>query len=463
MSAHGLIGHQLDEYSVLQLLGQGGMARVYLAEDVRLKRRVALKVIDGISEPDIMHRFEHEAQAIARLEHPHIVRLYRYGEVGGLFYMAMQYVEGSTLSKLLEMHRRRGTCLDAATITRLMREVCDALDYAHSQGVIHRDVKPSNILLDQAGRPYLADFGLARQLNVDTRGEVFGSVHYVAPEQAISSAKTVPQSDLYAVGVILYEMLTGQVPFSGGDPSEIALRHIDEIPRSPRELRPDLTRRIEQVVLRALAKKPSSRYPNGSALCAAVVSALGQQDARTVAAPAVSRQRVAAPPPSDVPQPRRHTRLRRFLVYTISLLALLAILIPAATYWLDGSDTPPRQPISYPQSDPDGDGVTQSEDKCPDQQGVPSLGGCWPTGWIVIDTRDDHAYLRSGPGTGYAPAGSVVRGSAVIVLGRNPGSGWLRVRTKASDPNTEAWIAAFLVDLPQDVRLEDLPVIEVHG
>ncbi|HEX3051609.1 MAG TPA: serine/threonine protein kinase [Aggregatilineaceae bacterium] len=440
MSAHSLIGHQLDEYSVIQLLGHGGMARVYLAEDVRLKRRVALKVIEGISDPDTKRRFEQEAQAIARLEHPHIVRLYRYGEVGGLFYMAMQYVEGSTLQALLEKHHRASTYLDAGTVTRLLRDVCDALDYAHSQGVIHRDVKPSNILLDQTGRLYLADFGLARQMNVDTRGEVFGSVHYIAPEQAISSARTVPQSDLYAVGVILYEMLTGKVPFDGTDPSEIALRHIDEKPRSPHELRPELPPGVELVVLKALAKKPSGRYPNGRAFADAVASALHQRKSRPSAAPVTPHPRHVSAPPQRVTAPqKRRSRGRRFFVYAISILLLLLILTPAGYYWLDMNKT----------SDPKLDSPIPT-----------ALHGDEVMGLVVIATRDHHAYLRSGPGTGYETINSVPDGSWVTVVGRNAAGDWLRVRTAANDPNTEAWIAAILVQLPENFRIEELSVID---
>ncbi len=453
MRAHSLIGHQLDEYSVIQLLGHGGMARVYLAEDVRLKRRVALKVIEGLSEPEAKRRFEHEAQAIARLEHPHIVRLYRYGEVDGVFYMAMQYVEGSTLQVLLEKHHRVSSYLDASTVTRLVRDVCDALDYAHSQGVIHRDVKPSNILLDQAGGLYLADFGLARQVNVDTRGEVFGSVHYIAPEQAISSAKTVPQSDLYAVGVILYEMLTGKVPFDGNDPSEIALRHIDEKPRSPLELRPDLPPGVEPVVLKALAKKPTSRYPNGHALADAAASTLRQRKARPSAAPVIPQPHpVAADPPRGTASPQRSSRLRRLWVYAISILLMLVILTPAVYYWMDVNKRTDHKPTaSVPNGETGGDCTAELSD------------ACWVTGRVDIATRDRHAYLRSGPGTEYATINNVPDGSSVTVVGRNAEGNWLRVRTTANDPTTEAWIAAFLVQLPEDFRVENLSVIDAPG
>jgi len=204
-SPDNLIGRQVDEYRLEALLGQGGMASVYRGLDVRLNRKVAIKVIDTPFRADADHirRFEREAQAIAQLEHPHIVRLYRYGQAGSLLYMAMQYVEGQNLQSMLAAYRKGRQLMPADKVRRIIREICAALDYAHSKGVIHRDVKPSNIMLDKEGNAILTDFGLALLTEVGTRGEILGSPHYIAPEQAISSANVVPQSDLYAVGVIL--------------------------------------------------------------------------------------------------------------------------------------------------------------------------------------------------------------------------------------------------------------------
>ena len=155
-----------------------------------------------------------------------------------------------------------------------IREACLALDYAHSKGIIHRDIKPSNIMLDQQGNAILTDFGLALLTEVGTRGKILGSPHHLAPEQAISSANVVPQSDLYAVGVILYEMLTGELPFDAPDPLDIVMLHMSESPPPPRELQPDLSPEIEAMLLRALAKSPEERYPNGAALADALDEAL---------------------------------------------------------------------------------------------------------------------------------------------------------------------------------------------
>jgi serine/threonine protein kinase len=279
LAADSLIGRQLDEYRLVALLGHGGMARVYRALDLNLRRFAAIKVIDTQHRADLEYlvRFEREAQTIAQLDHPHIVRLYRYGNVSGLFYMAMQYVQGADLEYVLASYRADGTFIDPLDANRIMKEICLALDYAHQQGVIHRDVKPSNIMLDSHGQSILTDFGLALLPELGTRGEILGSPHYVAPEQAVSSAKAVPQSDLYSLGVILFEMFTGRLPFDAPDPLDVALMQINATPPQPRQLRPELGLELEAVILKALAKDPEQRYPTGQALSEAVQAALAAQ------------------------------------------------------------------------------------------------------------------------------------------------------------------------------------------
>ncbi|MBN1484984.1 MAG: protein kinase [Chloroflexia bacterium] len=274
--ADSLIGQQLDEYRIDALLGQGGMARIYRGLDVQLKRYVAIKVIDAPfrADSDYIKRFEREARAIAHLEHPSIVRLYRYGRAGDLLYIAMQYVEGEDLRGRLAAYQQQGGLIPADEAAAIVHQVCLALDYAHSKGIIHRDVKPSNVMLDPQDQAILTDFGLALLQEVGTRGEIFGSPHYVAPEQVISSAGSVPQSDLYAVGVILYEMFTGQLPFDAAEPMDVALLHMTEAARPPRDLRPEISPELEAVILKALAKKPAERYASGAALVGALERAL---------------------------------------------------------------------------------------------------------------------------------------------------------------------------------------------
>ncbi|HEX2618691.1 MAG TPA: serine/threonine-protein kinase [Phototrophicaceae bacterium] len=211
-----LTGNQIDEYRLEAMLGEGGMASVYRAIDVRLNRYVAIKVIQTSFRDNSTYimRFEREAQAIAQLEHPNIITLYRFGDKDGLLYIAMQYIDGADLATVIDSFRQDDTYIDLNDVIRLAHEIGGALDYAHSKGVIHRDIKPHNIMINQQNRAIVTDFGLALLTELGTQGEIFGSPHYIAPEQAISSAGAVPQSDLYAFAVVLYEMLTNVVPFT---------------------------------------------------------------------------------------------------------------------------------------------------------------------------------------------------------------------------------------------------------
>lgn len=296
-----LINQQLDEYRLDALLGQGGMARVYRGFDVRLKRSAAIKVIDTPFQAnrDYMTRFEREAQAIAQLKHPHIVGVYRYGEVDNLLYIAMEYIDGADLEAVLTTYRADGALMPAAEVNRLVRQVCLALDYAHSKGVIHRDIKPSNIMLDKEGNAILTDFGLAL-LDYQTRGEIFGTPHYIAPEQVVSSAGAVPQSDLYALGVILYEIFTGRLPFDAPAPLEVAMLHLSDPPPPPRQVNPALSPEVEAVILKALAKEPQQRYPNGAALAEALEQALRQPQP-----PERADSQARAPVPAEAAAPKR--------------------------------------------------------------------------------------------------------------------------------------------------------------
>ena len=270
-----LLKQQLDEYRLEALLGEGGMACVYRGFDVRLKRPAAIKVIRAPfrAKADYIARFEREAQAIAQLRHPHIVGIYRYGEMEGLLYIAMEYIEGVDLEVVLADYSAKGEFIPPERASRITRQLGQALDYAHTKGVIHRDIKPSNIMLDGQGNTILTDFGLVL-VDDNTRGEIFGTPYYIAPEQAISSAKAVPQSDLYAVGVILYEMFTAKLPFDANHPYDVALMHVSEPPPPPCDLREDLSPEVEAVILKALAKKPEQRYPTGAALANALDQAL---------------------------------------------------------------------------------------------------------------------------------------------------------------------------------------------
>src|SRR5260221_1719955 len=273
-----LIGKQLGDYIIQELLGRGGMARVYKGYDDRLQRYAAVKVINTdfptADQAEYAERFRREARSIARLHHPNIVGVYQFGEYEGNYYMAMVFIEGEDLRQILKRNAENSLMMDFAGVLNIVRGIGTALDYAHSRGVIHRDIKPSNIMLDTENLAILTDFGLALNMTEGTLGDTFGSAHYIAPEQAVSSPKADPQSDLYSLRVCLYEMLAGKVPFADPSAMSVALKHLNEAPPPPRQINPALTPAVERVMLKILDKDPNQRYATGALLADALEAAM---------------------------------------------------------------------------------------------------------------------------------------------------------------------------------------------
>ncbi|MCX7755550.1 MAG: serine/threonine protein kinase [Anaerolineales bacterium] len=273
-----LIGKQLANFRIERVLGRGGMAQVYYGQDIKLQRPVAIKVIDARyrDNPQYARRFVTEARAVARWRHENIIQIYYADDQDGLYYYVMEYIDGPDLASVLNAYATRGEKLPPAEVLRIGKAIASALDYAHKHGIIHRDVKPSNVFLSKDGRVVLGDFGLALDVNQGSSGEAFGSPHYISPEQARRSTDATPLSDLYSLGVILYEMLTGVVPFDDLSPTSVALQHLTQEPPPPRSLNPQLNAATEAVLLKALSKNPQERYPSGAALMEALEQALAQ-------------------------------------------------------------------------------------------------------------------------------------------------------------------------------------------
>ena len=273
-------GYLLGErYRIIDTLGEGGMANVYLAEDIILQRKVAVKILrlDLQNEPQTQARFQREALATSELSHPNIVSVLDVGTDHGLPYMVMEYVDGPDLKEYI----RQNAPLDLHEVIRIMDQILSAVALAHKHNVIHRDLKPQNILMDKRGNIKIADFGIAVALNqssVTQTNSVMGSVHYMSPEQTRGGLVT-KQSDIYSLGIILYELITGTVPFNGDTPVSIALKHAQEPIPSIRKKDQSVPQALENVVLKATAKDPRDRYATAQAMQADLDSSLDPERA----------------------------------------------------------------------------------------------------------------------------------------------------------------------------------------
>jgi eukaryotic-like serine/threonine-protein kinase len=255
-----LIGTLFDgRYQIQRKLGAGGMANVYLAEDQELGRRVAIKILNDrhANDEQFVERFRREAKNAAALSHPNIVSIYDRGEAEGTYYIAMEYLDGRSLKELI---LSRGDA-PIAVVVEYARQILSALRFAHRHGIVHRDIKPHNVLVDGEGRVKVTDFGIARAgtSQMTEAGSIVGTAQYLSPEQA-RGGDVDQRSDLYSLGVLMYEMLTGEVPFSGDTPVEIAMKHLSQTPATPSSRRPNIPHELDMVVMRALAKDPEDRY-----------------------------------------------------------------------------------------------------------------------------------------------------------------------------------------------------------
>ena len=276
MQRDDLLGTTLGNYRILAPLGQGGMARVYRAYQERLDREVAIKVLPPwyAADRNFVERFNLEAKLVARLSHPNIVTVHDASEQQGHLYIVMQLVNGGTLKHRLDQLHMQGQTMDAVEAVPIFVQLASALNYAHEQGVVHRDVKPVNVLMDRSGRPILSDFGIAKVLastreSLTRPGAGVGTPEYMSPEQCLGGAVD-GRADIYALGTLLFEALTGQTPFLGDNYPALAHSHIYDIPPRPARLNPAISPQLEHIILTALMKNPAQRYQYASDMAEAL-------------------------------------------------------------------------------------------------------------------------------------------------------------------------------------------------
>ena len=366
----------VGRYELEELVGEGGMSSVYRAHDTVLERRVAIKILHEhySRDPEYVERFRREARAIARLAHPNVVTVIDRGEWEGRQFIVFEHVAGENLKGVIA---REGS-LPVDRALELACQIARALSFAHELGIVHRDVKPHNVLLDGSGTAKVTDFGIARALDSDealtATGTVLGTGQYLSPEQA-NGERGDERSDQYSLGVVAYELLTGTVPYSGDNLMAVAMRHVRDPVPSVRALRPDLPGHVDAVVARAMAKQPEDRFDSMAALLAALEACLqevepgaavvtdedsGMMPPRRPRATPAQSEALPSPPTTQVAPPRRSgLRVAAVLllatVILVGNLLVLEIVFDDGLPWLGGGETTSVQMNAIADFDPDGD------------------------------------------------------------------------------------------------------------
>jgi hypothetical protein len=417
-------------YELLELIGSGGMSAVWKAHDRMLDRTVAIKILHDqfATDEEYVERFRREARSVAQLSHPNIVTVIDRGEEDGRQYIVFECVEGENLKQLIERTGR----LPVRDALEMAVQMGRALGFAHSRGLVHRDVKPQNVLLNEDGQAKMTDFGIARSVDVQgvtITGTVLGTSEYIAPEQA-RGQRVDSLTDVYSLGVVLYELLTGSVPFQGENFVAIALRHVNEEPPSVFERRPDVPPRVAMAVERAMAKRPEDRFGSMDEFVAELEDELADLDPASEQATMISR-RPATAAPRRRPERRRRRRRRGILWPIAAVLVVLAIAALAAFGAMalrdgDGSPSAANTPIDVQgigAYDPEG-GDGEHDDEAP-QATDGNRGTYWTT-----ETYRDFSSSKSGVGL-VIDAQQDVGPAAVTVVSDTPGF-QAEIRTGAS-------------------------------
>ncbi len=459
-----MVGKVLAErYELIEKIAEGGMARVYRGRDLLLKRTVAIKILKDQMTGDaaFIRRFEREAQSAAALSHPHIVNIYDVGEQDGTYIMIMEYVDGSNLKQ----HIREKGRLPVHEAVRISRQIAEALEEAHKAGVVHRDIKPQNILFSRDGKVKVADFGIAIAgdgATVTVGDEIIGTVQYIAPEQARGEIAG-KQSDLYSLGIVFYEMVTGKVPFTGESPVAVAMKHIQEQIVPPGRLVSDLPEQLEQVIMKAVEKDAANRYNTADEFLEDLFYAENRGE------PRVAPKRnyvdntdyedeedvVLRPTPSSPLKKqgkRVSPRLVKALAGVVLLLALVAALVGGGWHVVNNMLVPPEVAV------PDVRNLTQNEavEVLRDANLVPST----EVSYIYDDQIDVGHVVKTDP-----PEGRIVRHDREISLFISQGPEFIATPDLYGRTENEARVILNDLDLAMSVVRdynEDVPKGQIY-
>jgi serine/threonine protein kinase len=426
-SSSSMIGTVLSgRYRLEAKLGSGGMSTVYLARDETLDRPVAVKVMhrEMSEQPDQLERFRQEARAVAKLSHPNVVSVIDAGEDGGHPYIVFEYVKGETLKQRIA----RVGALDTQEAIAYAIEIGRGLSVAHARSMVHRDIKPQNVLIDDEGRAKLTDFGISRQLEqagMTATGRVLGTTDYVAPEQAMGQGVD-PRSDIYSLGVVLYEMLIGQVPFHADSQVGVAMKHVNEELPDVQHRRPEASAAVALVVERATAKNPAERYESIDAMIDDLETALEVEAARAGSTTGEATSVLDAVPP---PKRKLSSRARWSWTAIIVLLlvagsALLVVQLISSGIGGGGAEKGKGTPLAISSAtdyDPEGDGVEVSSKVGLVSDGDPT-GTAWETEHYDSET---FAGTKSGPEPGVGVYVTIASpGTPAKMVVRSPTPGW---------------------------------------
>lgn len=426
-------------YVVQAIVGTGGMAVVYRAFDQKKNRIVAIKVLrpEYESDEEFVRRFSREAEAASKVSHENIVNMLDVGIDGDMRYIVMEYVDGQTLK---EMIRQRGT-IHPDTAIRMTIRILAAVDHAHRNGIVHRDIKPQNILVDNQGRVKVADFGIARlkasQTTAldegSTTGSALGSVHYFSPEQARGEVAD-EKSDLYSVGVVMYEMLTGQVPFDGETSVSVALKHVNELPRSMRDHQEGISKALDEVVMRALCKDPSKRYQTAAEMAADLRKAISRPEGGFVTYPRDADTLKQEKEERRRQREKERRKLRRTMLFCL-VVGLALIAAAGAWYFANTANT-------YVVPDLVGQEQLLAQDV------LEQLGGASDVSYSYSEEYEEGIVINQS-----RRAGARVKQSVPVVLTVSRGSQWYYL---------EDFVGQGLEDASDALRAQGVEIVDVN-